>query len=809
MSERTPLLSGTVNGPSVSSLQSTAQQAQSAVVRNMPSKTQRIRVAEALGALSAGKLPSQDQLDRYLDIILESDTLKPTGGPGSRTARLGADGQRVIGRLKDVLAAGKAWGTEKNGDDLLQNLFYNVETADVNIDVDTPNLPASKSELKRDADRAVDSFRTIASLVVTNDNFRELASDLVLLARDIFADAASAAASRAQDAAEATRPSDRERQQGVDFEKAKQKGKATARGVKSGKLQGEARESLWAEIEGAKQYLDEKLPEGEDARDQLVERLQKVVTQAQSDPQYRRALHSIVGLVKKYARKAESALEEAKENTDVDDSDAKVQQAGRDLKAFIEKIANKSLDDVIKTVQKVADDVRIDDKLSTYFDELDKYLDRLLYQPGYVVSQRAYRKAVSLYDDAQSLLAENADWKRDAGALQRELEAVVKGIKNDGATNRLVGSIEALGDAVQTAGQIGLGSLKVDGQGFYRDVVDVLLPRVIGLVQHIPVPRVEYKSADVDLVIDDFNLDSASFIPDSIRLVSHNDLRFTQGYATYASEYDGTVRLKVDGLHFSASNIAFWVSKKTGFLPFEDSGILDFQFGPDGISFDVTLENADEDDRETFFTVKDVKVHISGFDFKISKNQRWFATWFFKPVLHAFIQRNLSSALESTIVDYLQTLDFKLFAVQQRAIAATNARPSPLNWAKAVFNDSLFGGSAFGTIQSRGPKGVVKYGRKGEYLLHVGVDEDLFPDQPPAHVRNQDRLRLKAEAHKVKETLKGAADQFAGQANGAAKDAANAANKVGREANELSARVKEEQRRAERSEGWRSDAFDV
>ena len=40
---------------------------------------------------------------------------------------------------------------------------------------------------------------------------------------------------------------------------------------------------------------------------------------------------------------------------------------------------------------------------------------------------------------------------------------------------------------------------------------------------------------DIDLVIDDIKLESASFIPDSIRFVQHNDLRFTQGYATCTS----------------------------------------------------------------------------------------------------------------------------------------------------------------------------------------------------------------------------------------------------------------------------------
>lgn len=108
-----------------------------------------------------------------------------------------------------------------------------------------------------------------------------------------------------------------------------------------------------------------------------------------------------------------------------------------------------------------------------------------------------------------------------------------------------------------------------------------------------------------------------------------------------ASEFDGTVRLRVEGLHLQASNIAFWVSKKTGFLPFEDSGLLDVQFGPQGLSFDVTLENANDEDRETFFTVKEVHTWITGFDFQLRESKASFAAWFARPVIRAFIRVSL------------------------------------------------------------------------------------------------------------------------------------------------------------------------
>ncbi|WVF68948.1 hypothetical protein IAT40_003722 [Kwoniella sp. CBS 6097] len=788
-SERQPLLSG-------ASLPSGRE-----VQNALPSKGQRIKVAQAGGALSAGKLPSQKQISKLIQVVLDSDTLKAAGGPNSRTARLGAEGQRVLEDTKSVLRAAKAWGESKNDDDLLQNFFYNAATADVDVDVNAASGPSQK-ELSRDGQRAIESFRTIASLIVTNDTFRQLGSDLILLTRDIFADAASVAADRAKEAAEKSRPSERERQDGVDFQGLKNKGKQTAKGARTGKLQGEVRESLWDEVENAKQYFDEKLPEGEEARDQLIQRLQQVVTQAQSNPQYRRALSTIVNLFKKYAHKAEEALDETKKKSNVEDDDEKVLQAGRDLKAFVEKVSNKSLDDVISASQKAAEDVKNDDKLSAYFKELEAFFDRVLYQPGYVVSQRAYRKASSLYDDGQSLIAENPQWKADAAELQDQLEAVVKGVSNDGPTNKLVQAIESLGDSLAHAGKVGVGSLRAEGQGLYRDFMDVIVPRLIGLVKEIPVPRVEYKSEDVDLVIDDIKLESASFIPDNIRFVQHNDLRFTQGYATYASEYDASVRLRVQGLHFHASNIAFWVNLKSGFMPFEDSGLLDIKFGPQGISFDVTLENANEEDQETFFTVKDVQVWISGFDFEISKNQKWLATWMAKPVLKAFVKRNLTHALEAQIAEYLRVADFRMYGLQQRAIAATNAKPTAANFISAVFNDSVFPQSSDSGPVKVGSKGVVKYGRRGEYILHIGVDEDLFPNKPPSYVSNTQRQKLRAAAQTSSNRAVGAADQF----KGTAKDAAGQAKKEGEQ---LSAKAQEQKRRDEHSEGWRSDAFDV
>lgn len=133
----------------------------------------------------------------------------------------------------------------------------------------------------------------------------------------------------------------------------------------------------------------------------------------------------------------------------------------------------------------------------------------------------------------------------------------------------------------------------------------------------------------------------------------------------------------MDGLRFNAESISYWVDKKTGLIPFEDEGLLDISFDNKGVSFDVELENASEDDRESFFVVKSVKVDISDLDYSIRKNKSWLL-YFGQSTVGGLIRHTLKSSLEAQISTLLRDADLELFALQNRAIAATNAKPTAL-----------------------------------------------------------------------------------------------------------------------------------
>ena len=49
-------------------------------------------------------------------------------------------------------------------------------------------------------------------------------------------------------------------------------------------------------------------------------------------------------------------------------------------------------------------------------------------------------------------------------------------------------------------------------------------------------------TAQLDFAVDDLSFVSASFQPDLIRLINHNDFSIYRGYAATASELDTSVR---------------------------------------------------------------------------------------------------------------------------------------------------------------------------------------------------------------------------------------------------------------------------
>jgi Family of unknown function (DUF5923) len=80
----------------------------------IPSQSQFDSAADILAALSTGKYPSQDQINRALRLLLSSDVLK--SGNTVLSGALSQHGQKVLDDIRSIIQALITLGMEKNGE---------------------------------------------------------------------------------------------------------------------------------------------------------------------------------------------------------------------------------------------------------------------------------------------------------------------------------------------------------------------------------------------------------------------------------------------------------------------------------------------------------------------------------------------------------------------------------------------------------------------------------------------------------------------------------------------------------------------
>lgn len=142
--------------------------------------------------------------------------------------------------------------------------------------------------------------------------------------------------------------------------------------------------------------------------------------------------------------------------------------------------------------------------------DVGSFLEAAIKVQGYATSQRAYRRSSALFQRGQDLLVRNETYKADLARFVDALEAFAGAVGDDASFVALGEALENLGLELEHAGKTGLNALRAGSLGLGRDLVDVVLPRLVGLVKEIPIPRTEFQSAAVDFAIDDVRPPSSS-----------------------------------------------------------------------------------------------------------------------------------------------------------------------------------------------------------------------------------------------------------------------------------------------------------
>lgn len=423
-----------------------------------PSTEAATSIAAWTGALRAGRLPSNTQLYAALHRIAgildglvaaaSSDTSRAREAPSVRrlartttqllqeTAALSRDVARFVTSSESEREGGNKVPLG-NAHEQLQRFIWHASRAQLDVRVDTPELAEVKQATKEAGHDVVAAGTSVAQLVmllITSPELRIILSDAILLFRDVLADAASLVEDTAASAGRTTRPTTEQKENGIDLQDLSSATQDKARELADDVRQGRLADTGRAARKGLEAYVDEKTPDSRVG--ECSERIRRILLGAQENPEYSTAVSTLLALGRKYysialttldelseavPATAEEAAHTARDSTHITPNDDLYEalQAGREV---LEGLAGESLEPVLRAVEKVKVDVREDDGVREWLEDLAAFADRTLASVG-MAGEESGKKEVPEAGKVPLAQASGTPLPADGGGYPRDTDA--------------------------------------------------------------------------------------------------------------------------------------------------------------------------------------------------------------------------------------------------------------------------------------------------------------------------------------------------------------------------------------------------
>ncbi|KAF8588045.1 hypothetical protein K439DRAFT_1630079 [Ramaria rubella] len=691
------------------------------------------KVADAFGALRVGKLPSQEQINVALRKVLHSGVLTVDDSEDDslqyvllgQYGPLSERGTKVIKDIRELVEAVIQFGMEKNDDDRIQDFIYQnsqIGDAPVGVDFDAAkknevkeevqdlaNAVPSAEELDTDSRHLYRSLITLSRLLLTSRNFRDLLSDVLLTSRALLADAAAevgrvahAVGIKAETVEQVVRPDEENDKPEESMGEAKKQAQDGFRDI------GE-------DAKGQQGNLSDETPDRMGKA--VIDRIQKILAQAQETPAYKSSLHTLIYLLRKYIERANAAATAAANisassatATPIITTDPHLVNAFIDLRILLERFASGRslsplilhLEGTLREVTKTSSQTFRDD-LQNFFNDIETTIERSLTDPQFAISAEGRHAAEMLYEKGRELMRSNGPWTAEVNKALNEVDAFTHALASDRTTRRIIDAFDALSsntaDLFQTAAGDSAKRQEAWRQELTRDFLGWVLPRILNMLKTLPVPRVEMKSQDLDVVVEPVVLPiGASFVPDHILVQNWNEIRLNASAAAENTSTDGTIagevrtstrtRIHIDGLRISAHRVGFYALYKSllcGFGSWEDYGLMNVDIGRpravgEGLSVDIEIETVPPDqdsDPNSVYRVNDVKVDVPGLQVAIDQSKHWILNKLFvQPMAAPVVRQVLGNVFATQIRAALEGLNERMSAVRKEARHRTESGPT-------------------------------------------------------------------------------------------------------------------------------------
>ncbi|KAI0051622.1 hypothetical protein FA95DRAFT_1569893 [Auriscalpium vulgare] len=798
------------------------------------------KATAVIAALSAGKQPSTQQTNAWIDALLQSQLVQVEKSDSG--GELSENGRKLARDARAVLDAYKTYGANKNGDNYLQEALWHLKQADISASSLDVDVPMDKDEASHDYRALVSSLRSTLEILWTSASAEGsgIFSDFTSFTRLSLADAAELLGEKAGNAADSLRSVEDEVQAGErDTIGRKRKSDeeededADTR-VKFEKTMDSAK-SVGSATIGAGQAATAKASDlSERSSTRLRDAASKIAKRAREDSDYRQSLDTIFDLIQKWIKLTGDSAADASQSTSLESfindptPEKHLIQSIRCVRKLAEKVAGgKSLDDFFSALRTCVVDIRNDDALQKWTNDFLVYSKKNLDNVGEVDSEEVKRERQDLKRRWSELTDENSasgrKWKGDISKLKKELGEYQAQVNRDSDLHAIRKAHAKLGadleDALFSAASSGASMALNQASWIWQDFFNVYLPRSLGLLKSIPIPRTEYKDPESEFVLEDLDISSLSLLPGHVFIRNITDIDITAPENEDTTTAVGSLtHVKLQGLQLALKEISFYYHDKSASLgPGEFTGIVAVTLPPQGIDVDIkvrlipsTPEGLKErEQRARFHHVELVDAKVNDdVDFQVKSSNHPVLLSVFKPLLNSRLRETLQTVIREQIQTALESLDSIAYDISKRSEVFEDAglTKGPALaagfWSELGHFRRLPGGwSATGT-------GIVRDMPKENAQFAMGAEPQVISGEkrgPKGNLSEPLKNKAAAAAPDVDVDMDSASDQAKGVAGQVKQTVQQGVQKVRAFKNIVEEKKEEE----ERQPGWKSSAFDL
>ncbi|KAF3492300.1 uncharacterized protein GIQ15_01817 [Arthroderma uncinatum] len=637
---------------------------------------EKFRQYEMFRAISAGYMPSTEQAAALLWLVLVSDllnpdnpTLSPSSGKIAKDCRAWI--RIFIGLLRD-----------KNGEDQLQELINQFMNSNASINTAQIASSASASKARADTVAAYESIRTVGSLLMTNSDFRRLVGDLSTVGRSIFSDTAASLSDAVNKVSEEAEPSEAQKESVKATNGHGGEAPTADELLQNGEQVMEvAKEGLEDTGRAAKKSAEENV--STEVQDSLLHTMRKTVEDLRQRADYDKSVSTISSLVQRYAKiyiqTIGSTVESAPEALEVD---PELHNAMKNLWDFASAFGSQEEWQVLQgkfqqLMQNSEKSTQINDTLEHLGESVYKlFTDPAFWDTGEDTVQELKTKVKEAGDDLP---------QQEVKDFIYQLKKTLISVSQDAGVAKLITASKNIWLDICQA-------YRNEGVRLMADALNVFFPLLIRAIQHIPIPRLEVSTPEIDLLLENVVIEpghtvhSSSFLPYQILVTMINNMELRKTHSKEAvSGMKNTVNVTLNGLSFAANNFGYWVKvHRSPFLSIFDEGIASFCLDHRGIDISCEFEVGRER-LEQILALRAVRVHIHKLDYSIQKSRWSCILWALKPFLKHMIRRSLEKTIAEKIVGFARAANRELLFVRERLRATRIADPDDfLTFVRAV-----------------------------------------------------------------------------------------------------------------------------